>query len=159
MALGAAPAPAPSGGCGWQRCGIPGSRALSLLSPAGWAQHHPLKLYGSGDLSPPGKSYAERDPEKGQPSPRQHGVLMTEQLPLINVYVQRTYTSAHRQIMRDISMHKSSVNTVINFVADSFLIIQTLQRFAVSFKSTQSFPKGTAPLTVTHAGTVQLPSP
>lgn len=48
---------------------------------------------------------------------------MMGQLPLIYVYVQRTYTSAHRQLMRDISMHKSSVNTVINFVADSFLII------------------------------------
>lgn len=49
--------------------------------------------------------------------------LMMEQLPLINVYVQRIYTSACRQLMRDISMHKSRANTVINFVADSFLII------------------------------------
>lgn len=76
---------------------------------------------------------------------------MMDQLPLINVYVQRFYTSAHRQIMRDISMHKSSVNTVINFVADSFLIIQMLQRFAVSFKSTKSFPKGTLPMPFMHA--------
>lgn len=49
--------------------------------------------------------------------------LMMDRLPLINVYVQRIYTSAHRQLMRDISMHKGSVNTVINFAADSFLII------------------------------------
>lgn len=48
--------------------------------------------------------------------------LMMEQLPLINVYVQRIYTSACRRLMRDISMHKSRANTVINFVADSFLI-------------------------------------
>lgn len=82
-----------------------------------------------------------------------------DQLPLINVYVQRFYTSAHRQIMRDISMHKSSVSTVINFVADSFLIIQMLQRFAVSFKSTKPFPKGTLSMPFTHTSLGVTPVP
>lgn len=59
------------------------------------------------------------------PPPREEAALglMTDRLPLINVYVQRIHTSARRQLMRDISMRKSSVNTVINFGADSFLII------------------------------------
>lgn len=56
-------------------------------------------------------------------------------------------------------MHKSSVSTVINFVADSFLIIQMLQRFAVSFKSTKSFPEGTLLMSFTHASLGVTPIP
>ena len=95
----------------------------------------PPSPHGSRDAPRPPRGNAaprDRGPGSGWPGPaaplppphaKAASDLMMDRLPLISVYVQRIYTSAHRQLMRDISMHKSSVNTVINFVADSFLII------------------------------------
>lgn len=108
--------------------GAEGTRGIPSSSAAGWAldgqQGTRLHAQPADSTVPTATNSTWLGPRPPATTPHycSHDLMM-EQLPLINVYVQRIYTSACRQLMRDISMHKSRANTVINFVADSFLII------------------------------------
>lgn len=121
------PLPCPAKACGTTITGL--GRGLAREQGGLAASSKPTQF--KRDAARPSRQNATPN-DRGRPGPasplppprtKAASDLMMDPLPLINVYVQRIYTSAHRQLMRDISMHKSSVNTVINFVADSFLII------------------------------------